>query len=162
MVKRSSASLFPLAKYGRANYAAVFPTLTHKDLGISKSYYNKLSRLIKTSESLPKSFPSTIITKVEKIANKNRQYSVPLYKNSVFGGIIPRTIIDKHTRAKSQHIWVIIECMHRTKKFAQSYTTTKKLFKKSASQQLRDYINIFIKKYDDFPVYITRISFKNI
>lgn len=156
--KKGPVSIFPLAEYGGVNYAAVFPSLVPEDLGISKSYYKKILRRFNVDNSLPR----PLINKIEKLANKKHQYSVPLYKDTKSNFKIPKRIIDKHSIKSKKFVLVIFECSHHSKIFFQATHISSDSLKNNGSKQLNYYVNHFIKRYDDYPVYINQITFKSI
>lgn len=156
--KKGPISIFPLAEYGGVNYPAVFPSLVPKDLGISKAYFNKLKRRFVKDNTLPVS----IANKIEKLANKKHRYSVPLYKYTKAKFTIPKRIIDKHSIKSKKYVLVIFECSHRYKIFFQATHILSSTIRKTGSKQLNFYIDYFIKRYDDYPVYINQITLKSI
>lgn len=156
--KKGPVSIFPLAEYGGVNYPAVFPSLTEKDLGISKSYYKKLVRRFDADLSLPQS----IINKIELLANKKKRFSVPLYKDTKAHFKIPSSILNRHSIKSKKYVLVIFECSHRSKIFFQATHILAKSIKSKGSKQLNQYIDRFIKRYDQYPVYINQITFKSV
>lgn len=86
-----------LDKYGGEHFAPVFSNLTAGDLKISKSYYNKIKKLLDQEKPIPKS----IGDKIEKKLGKNKVTSIRLQENDDITISIPKTTISRIQNVKT-------------------------------------------------------------
>lgn len=164
-----SVSRLNIAEFGRVNDPAAFQLLKADDLGISKSYYNKLKLKAAKGEKLP----DTIKSKFEKILNKNKRHSIKLNYNTRTRLKVPKSIISKHSgqritkltkkgkRVPASYVWIKFSLTHRNHHYNQSFVITNEQFKR-INGILNRYIDAKVKKYEDSPVFIHGITFQNI
>lgn len=157
-----------LVEYGgRKNLVPVFTSYTFNQLGISKSYYNKILRKLKEGDILPKTMEKRM-KNIKPSLEIKQNTKIPLFKTEK---IVQQLIKQKKVRYKGndgtikekipKYIWVKFELYSGGRNYWQSMTLDRRDINK-LSKKIRDYIDIFIKKYDEFSTFINSITLSNV
>lgn len=148
-------SLVPLKGYGR-KIPAVFPLVSHDQLNISKSYYNKLQKRIDNGFQLP----STIKDKLDKI--KSTRIGIEFKPSTKLKFTVPKSITEKHAKGDGEFVWIKVAATSNDRLYYDSFVMKKAEIKKKINKRINDFFAFKLKRYSSFSVYVLQISIENV